>query len=105
MAAQSEKRGGVSSMADALQQFLRASRLDRGMAEHEVLAAWGQVLGPVQAARARAVRFRDGELLVEVASAPLLQELTNFTGEGHRRAVNRRLGAERIRRVTFQPRR
>ena len=105
MATQSEKRGGVSSMADAVQQFLRTSRLDRRLVEHEVLAAWGQALGPAQAARARAVRFRDGELLVEVASAPLLQELTTFTGEGHRRAVNRRLGAEHIQRVTFQPRR
>jgi hypothetical protein len=92
-------------MADALQRFLRASRLDRGLAEHEVLAAWSQTLGPAQATRARAVRFRDGELVVEVASAALLQELSNFTGEGHRRAVNRRLGAERIQRVTFQPRR
>ena len=92
-------------MAEALKQFLRASRLDRGLAEHEVLAAWGQVLGTDQAPRARAVRFRDGELVVEVASAALLQELSNFTGESHRRAVNRHLGAERIERVTFQPRR
>jgi hypothetical protein len=75
------------------------------MAEHEVLAAWGQAMGPALVERARAVRFRDGELTVEVASATLLQELNNFTGEGHRRAANRRLGSERIRRVTFQPRR
>ena len=92
-------------MAEALQQFLRASRLDRRLAEHEVLAAWDEALGPPLAGRARALRFRDGELVVEVASAALLQELSNFTGEGHRRAANRRLGAERIRQVTFQPRR
>ena len=49
-------------MADALHQFLRSSRLDRRMAEHEVLAAWGQVLGPAQAARARAVRVIGREL-------------------------------------------
>ena len=105
MAAQSEKRGGVSSLGEALEGFLRTTRLDRRLEEQQVLSAWDATVGRELALRARPVRFRAGELVVEVASAALLQELDNFTGEGHRRAVNRRLGADRIQRVSFQPRR
>ena len=101
----SEKRGGVCSISEALSRFLRTSRLDRRLREHEVFAAWSETLGAPLAAQARAVRFQDGELVVEVSSATLLQELANFTGDGHRRAANRRLGGNLIQRVSFQPRR
>lgn len=103
---QGARRGGVSSLHDALGQFLRATGLERRLVEQRALAAWSAALGPQRAARARAVRCRNGELLVEVDSAALLQELTNFTGEGLRRAVNQRLGGdEPILRISFQPRR
>jgi predicted nucleic acid-binding Zn ribbon protein len=93
-------------MGEALGQFLRATGLERRMGEQRVLSAWSAVVGPERALRARAVRCRNGELLVEVDSAALLQELKNFTGEGLRRAVNQRLGGgEPIQRVSFQPRR
>ena len=100
-----DKRGGMSSMGDALGHFLRSSGLERRMGEQRALAAWSKALGPESAKRARAVRCRDGELLVEVDSAALLQELKNFTGEGLRRATNKLLGGEPIQRVSFQPRR
>ena len=105
MAQPPDRRGGVASLGEALSRYLRETHLDRRLVEHEVLAAWRRALGPELCERARAVRFRDGELLVEVASAALLQELANFTGEPRRREANRLLGAERIRSVTFQPRR
>ena len=63
---------------------------------------WRDSAAPRYGQRARALRFADGELLVEVASAATLQELKGFTGEELRRAANQRLGCERIRRVTFK---
>ena len=67
-----------------------------------MLGAWREALGVEFAQRARAVRFKGGELLVEVGSAAHRQELSAFTGEGFRRRANQRLGAEIIRRVTFR---
>ena len=104
MVSHGEQRGGVAPLGDALSAFLRSARLDRRLAESQVLAAWNASLGDALAQRARALRFVDGELVVEVASAAHLQELSNFTGEGFRRTANKLLGAERIQRVTFQPR-
>lgn len=92
-------------MRDALAGFLRDTHLDKRLREQRVLSAWKAALGPELAEHARAVRFAGGELVVEVGSAALLGELTNFTGEPLRRAANTRLGAERITSVSYRPRR
>jgi hypothetical protein len=85
-----------------MDELLRRSGLERGLEQARVLGAWRESLGADLSARARAVRFQGGELLVEVASAAHRQELAAFTGERFRRAANQRLGAEVIRRVTFR---
>ena len=105
MVKQHGRRGGVSPLGDALLGFLRDAKLDRRLREAEVFAAWRATLGPQLAERAVAVRFEQGELTVEVASAALLGELKGFTGERHRENANVRLGAPRIHSVSFKPRR
>lgn len=69
-----------------------------------MLDAWKEAAGSALAQRAEAVRFRRGELVVEVSSAPLLSELKGFTGEGLRKRANELLGADRIARVLFRTR-
>ena len=60
------------------------------------------MLGSPQSRRAVPVRFRDGELLVEVESATHLSELKNFKGDGYRSRANQRLGDDVIRKVVFK---
>ena len=67
-----------------------------------VFKAWSDAVGPAMAKRAVPVRFRGGELTVEVESAVHLQELKNFTAEEHRREANAKLGRETIRRLAFK---
>ena len=85
-----------------MRSFLADSGIGAKLKDGEVFHAWTQVLGAGLATRARPVRFERGELTVAVSSAPHFQELKGFTGEGFRRAANKRLGSERIRRVTFR---
>ncbi len=59
-------------------------------------------MGKQLANRARAVRFRSGELTVEVDSSAHYQELKNFTGDQYRRKANKLLGSERVQRVIFK---
>ena len=89
-------------MRVAIDGFLRSSKVGSRMKDAAVYGAWREVVGPGMARRARPVRFRKGELVVEVDSAAHMHELEAFTGENHRRAANARIGAERIRRVTFR---
>lgn len=92
----------VAPMGAAVQTFLHASGLGARLRDHRIYEAWNAVLGVDLARRARASRFRAGELLVEVDSSAHLGELQGFTGEHFRQEANRRLGAERIERVVFK---
>lgn len=89
-------------MGDALRDYLQASGLGAQMRDWPVFQAWSEALGSDLAWRARPVLFRNDELVVEVESAVHLAELRGFTGERYRRLANQRLGAERIRRVSFK---
>lgn len=90
-------------MQSAVEAFLRAGGLGRKSQDWRVLDAWRKALGDLLVRRARPVRFRKGELLVEVDSATHLQELSAFTGEGYRVATNRLLGeGETVQRVIFK---
>jgi hypothetical protein len=75
------------------------------MREWPVYEAWSNALGRDLARRARPVRFRRGELCVEVEGAAHYHELSNFTGERYRRLANEALGREEIRRVVYKLRR
>ncbi|MCC7011729.1 MAG: DUF721 domain-containing protein [Planctomycetes bacterium] len=85
-----------------MNRYLRHSGLAAKLRNVAVFKAWRDAVGIQLAARARPVRFEDGELEVQVKSAAHLQELVNFTGEQYRTNANLRLGSERIRRVVFR---
>ncbi|MEW6074153.1 MAG: DUF721 domain-containing protein [Planctomycetota bacterium] len=93
---------GPRPIQHALREFLRQTGLGARPQSGRVFAAWTEVVGPVLAARAVPVRFRDGELVVEVESAVHLQELKNFTGERFRQRANAELGTETIRKLAFK---
>jgi len=92
----------MAPIKSVLAIYLREHGLTTKLRDANVLRAWRECSATRYGTRARAQRFADGELLVEVASAAHLQELKSFTGEELRRAANQRLGAERIYRVTFK---
>ncbi len=89
-------------IAQALDGFLAASGLSERLRHSAVLRVWSEVVGAALARHARAVRFAQAELFVEVDSAAHLHELSNFTGEQYRELANARLGSQQIRRVHFQ---
>ncbi len=74
------------------------------MRDWKVHQAWRDALGPELADQATSVDFLRGELIVEVDSAAQKHELASFTGEQYRQEANRRLGENRIRRVSFKVR-
>ena len=103
-------RGGVSSLQDALGEFLQASGLGRHLELFPIFDAWNQAVGEELAALARPVKFHRGELTIEVESAAHLNELSSFTGEGFRVLANQTLAGNAsktgkrttIQRLTFR---
>jgi len=99
------RRGGTQTIGQVMKSVLRDSGLGEALRRARIYDAWRRAVGPKLARHLRIVRFRGGELTVEVDSAAHLHELRNFTGERYRRIANDNLGAARIRRVRFQPKR
>ena len=82
--------------------MLRDSGLNAGVKNERVFRAWRESAGSKLKARAVPVRFRRGELIVEVDSSAHLHELQSFTGEDIRTKANSALGSEVLRKVTFK---
>jgi predicted nucleic acid-binding Zn ribbon protein len=96
------ERRGPSPIKFAIRDFLKQSGLGERPRDMLVFGAWSEAVGPDLARRAVPVRFRNGELTVEVESAVHLQELKNFTAEQYRREANAKLGREIIRELAFK---
>ena len=96
------RKGGEVSIKDAVRSFMRTSGLDARKSSGAIFAAWNDSAIAALGGGAIAVRFQGGELVVETASSAHLQELKGFLGEQLRQEANRRLGDEKIQRVTFR---
>ena len=91
-----ERAGGP--LRDLLQR-LRLSEPIRGW---EAVSVWPEVVGPRVAERARAVAFRDGELVVEVDSAAWMSELT-YLKRKILKDLNDRLADRPVRDLRLKP--
>lgn len=94
-----ERPKGPVPLGDAIQAFLREAGLGAKGRDSEVFRAWREAY---KRDDARPVAFRNRDLVVEVDSPALLQDLKSFTGDRFRRRTNEILGEERIRRVVVK---
>ncbi|MEZ6017136.1 MAG: DUF721 domain-containing protein [Planctomycetota bacterium] len=100
-----ERGGRPAPLGEAVRRYLAAAGLTQRRKDASIYAAWDEAVGPTLALTARATSFQKGQLVVEVASSALLQELVGFSGEGYRARANQLLASPLIRRVTFRLRR
>lgn len=63
------------TLQDVLQVFLRSQGLETPLLEYRIVQAWPDVMGNVVARYTRQVYVREGKLHVQIASAPLRQNL------------------------------
>jgi hypothetical protein len=76
--------------------------LDRGRSRRGLGEALDAVLSPQQREHCQVISFRNGRLLVEVASAPLYAELSGFRREQIRDQINQMLPERKIAELQFR---
>ena len=96
------ERGLLMPLGDALKEYLDDSRVLQRKKAAPALAAWDEAAGPELSARATAVSFRRGELIIEVDNSSLLPELRGFASEDLRTRADALLEGATIRKLSFK---
>jgi predicted nucleic acid-binding Zn ribbon protein len=73
-----EPRAGLAPIQDVLKLWLKTNKVSRRVDESALFEQWKEIVGPGIAEHTRVIDAADGELVVEVNSAPLLQELSTY---------------------------
>jgi hypothetical protein len=97
-----QRKGQQVILGDAVKRYMRTSGISARESAGAIFSAWNDAAEALLGTRVPAVRFKGGELVAETASSAQLQELKSFQGEELRREANRRLGGEKISRVSFR---
>lgn len=88
---------------DLVRRWMRENRAADRLDPESVFRKWKEVVGDQIAERTRVVDFRRGELVVEVDSAPLLNELSTYYREEILHSLKEREEFRGIQRIRFKP--
>ena len=92
------KNSSFQSLDEVLVEFLRETQLERPLLERQLVARWGEIMGPTVASLTRSVEIQNGLLKVRISSAALRSQLFECRFELIKK-MNEAVGSEVIRDV------
>lgn len=92
---------GEYSLGEAIQQFLKKSRLKGSVQALQITDVWEQIMGKTVAKYTESIKIYGDKLYVTTSMAPLKQELL-FQKEKIVERVNEALGEKVIKEVVIQ---
>ena len=96
------ERNDAKPLKAAIQQFIRAHRMQSKLDEVDVVNAWGVVFGVFVEKQTRSLRLQlDGKLWVKLDSGPLKEELMMAKGKMVD-LLNEELGRPLIKEIVIQ---
>jgi predicted nucleic acid-binding Zn ribbon protein len=90
----------MEGLAQVLSRLMRRLGLEDELQGWRAVEDWARVVGPRVASHTRAVGFEHGVLRVEVEGSAWMHEL-GYLKQELVKALNRELGADRVREVRF----
>ncbi len=69
------ERKGAQKLDSLLELFVKANRLENGLAEYRLTKAWGELLGVSVAKKTRSLQVRQRKLFVSLHSSVMRNEL------------------------------
>ncbi|MCK4990427.1 MAG: DUF721 domain-containing protein [Bacteroidales bacterium] len=70
------ERKEVKKIDSLLQQFVKANRLERGLAEYRLMKSWKDLLGITVAKKTKSLRIQNRKLFVTLHSSVVRNELS-----------------------------
>jgi predicted nucleic acid-binding Zn ribbon protein len=94
-------RYGITSMEDALREFMSKSRLKPRLTEVRIQENWEQLMGKTISRYTESIQLIDGKLMITTTVAPLKQELT-YSKDRIIKLVNEMLGEQLVKEVIIR---
>jgi predicted nucleic acid-binding Zn ribbon protein len=94
-------RHGITSMGDALKEFMDKSRMKPRLTEVRIQENWEQMMGKTISRYTENIQLIDGKLMITTTVAPLKQEL-NYSKDKIIKLVNEMLGERLVREVIIR---
>ena len=94
-------RHGITSMGDALKEFMNKSRMKPQLTEVRIQENWEQMMGKTISRYTENIQLIDGKLMITTTVAPLKQEL-NYSKDKIIKLVNEMLGERLVREVIIR---
>jgi predicted nucleic acid-binding Zn ribbon protein len=69
------KRKEIRRIDSLLDQFVRANKLEKGLAEYRLIKSWNELLGIMVAKKTKSLYIRDRKLFVTLHSSVVRNEL------------------------------
>lgn len=92
--------GDEHTISDLLKLAYRRLHVEAAVSELEVREAYRDVVGPLIYKLTRSVRFKEGGLVIILASAALRHEM-EYRKEGLREKINKRLGDDIVKTINI----
>jgi len=93
--AKSLRKPEASSMADAIQSWMKVNHLEDKFAESDITLSWPLIAGPMIARHTRRIRIENKILKIEVDNAPLREQL-NLSKSRILKLVNEKAGRQLV---------
>ncbi len=74
--ARSLRKPEASTMADAIEHWMKVNHLEDKFAESNITLSWPEIAGPLIAKHTRRIRIENKILKIEVDNAPLREQLS-----------------------------
>ncbi|WP_146969126.1 DUF721 domain-containing protein [Chitinophaga sp.] len=94
-------RYGITTMGDALRDFMDKSRMKPRLTEVRIRENWEQIMGKTISRYTEGIQLIDGKLLISTNVAPLKQELS-YSKDKIIKLVNEMLGEPVVREVVIR---
>jgi len=95
------ERKDVQSLGSVIKEYLKESRMERKLAEVEIVNAWPEVLGKIVARATNNIYIKDGTLFVSLKSSIVRNELFIIRHDIIN-SLNRHVGLEVIKEIVLK---
>jgi hypothetical protein len=95
------RKSNQSTLGEAINEFLKAFKLDEKLAETKAVGAWENLMGPTVSRLTKNIYIRNRTLYVELSSAVLREELS-FGKEKIKKMLNEEAGVSVIDNVVLK---